>query len=199
MLEDEITGMKAENKRLTKNAAALQRLSDTLNNKGEVAGQLKTELSEMEEQKMQMTKRSRGLESELSHCKTEKENVQFSVRERKEQVGKLSRENGSLQCQLQEKEMKPSQQDNLLQAKGHRLEGMARMASSMDEKNLLLERELGNLQAKNEMLLRDFKNLQMTQEHLARANERLQKRLAGLMSWHEAVGAGLNRTERKLE
>ncbi|XP_066971758.1 early endosome antigen 1-like [Macrobrachium rosenbergii] len=214
MLEEEIAQMKAENKQLAKDGAAIQVLSDALNNKvmsltaqlakiscqlrqqEEAAVQLETELREMKEEEIRMTKRTRDLECALNCCKTEKEDLQVKVRELQEQAERLSKENGSLQCQLQEKDMRLGQQDNLLKEKDRRLEDMTRLASSVDEKKNVLEQELRNLQAKNDMLQRDFDNLQMRKEHLERVNDGLQKQLWVLTRWHETVAAGFNQTER---
>ncbi|XP_064120700.1 uncharacterized protein LOC135225302 [Macrobrachium nipponense] len=216
MLEDDLDKMKAENKQLVKNGAAVQELCDALNNKvssltaqlamiscqlrqqDEAAGQLETELLEMKEEKIRMTNRARDLEGALDCCKTETEDLQLKVQELQEQTGKLSRENGTLQCQLQEKDARLGQQDNLLKEKDRRLEEMARLASSEDEKKNALERELRNLQAMNETLQRDFDNLQIRNEHLEKAHNGLRKQLSVLTRWHQKVAAGVNQTDREL-
>ncbi|XP_066969298.1 golgin subfamily A member 8B-like [Macrobrachium rosenbergii] len=216
MLEDEIAKMKAETQQLAKNGVAVQDLIDTLNNtvmsqdqlstsstrgsriscqlhqQKEAAGQL-----EMRDEKLRMTKRTQDLEGALICCKAEKD-LQLQVRELQEQAGKLSRGNGSLRCQLQEKDMRLRQQDDLLREKDRRLEEMTRQASSLDEKKNGLEGELRNLQAKNETLQRDLDDFQMRKQHLGKANDGLLKKLSVLTRWHEKVAAGFHQTEREL-
>ncbi|XP_066946980.1 uncharacterized protein [Macrobrachium rosenbergii] len=109
-----------------------------------------------------------------------------------EQAGKLSRGNGSLQCQLQVKDLRLGRQDNLLKQKGCRLEKMTRRPSSLGEKKNALEPELRNLQEKNETLQRNLDDLQMRKEHLEKANDELRKELSVLKRLHEKVAAGFN-------